>query len=109
MEEKRADDEKSETSQSMRSYRPSGVFFVCAYIVVWVVNDGKDCWECRWCCTMFAPKHASRNLRHVLKIRKNDIAICKAAIPEIYHKRYLDLYNANMGRQTAKKRSTESA
>jgi hypothetical protein len=58
---------------------------------------------------MFAPKHALRNLRHVFKIRKNDIAICKAAIPEIYHKRYLDLYNANMGRQTAKKRSTKSA
>jgi len=87
---------------------PLRSIFDCTYIVVRVGNDGKDCWECRWCSKIFAPKHASRALRHVLKIRKNDVAICKAAIPEIYHKRYSDLYNANMGRQTAKKRSSGS-
>jgi hypothetical protein len=58
------------------------ILFDCAYIVVRVVNNGKqDCWEFRWCSKSFAPKQASRALRHVLKIRKNDIAICKAAIP----------------------------
>ena len=35
--------------------------------------------------------------------------ICKAAIPERYRKRYSDLYNANIGHQTAKKLSAESA
>jgi hypothetical protein len=88
---------------------PLRSIFDCAYIVVRVVNDGKDCWECRWCSKIFSPKHASCALCHVLKIRKNDIALCKAAIPEIYHKRYLDLYNANMGHQTVKNHATESA
>ncbi len=45
--------------------------------------------------SVFATKHASRALRHVLKIRKSDIMICKAAIPERYRKRYLDLYKAD--------------
>ena len=88
---------------------PLRSIFDCAYIVVRVVNDGKDCWECRWCSKIFSPKHASCALCHVLKIRKNDIALCKAVIPEIYHKRYLDLYNANMGHQTVKNHATESA
>jgi hypothetical protein len=88
---------------------PLHSIFDCAYIVVRVGNDGKELWECRWCSKMFAPKHASRALCHVLKIQKNDIAVCKAAIPEIYHKRYSDLYKALMVRQTVKKRSSESA
>jgi hypothetical protein len=87
---------------------PLHSIFDCAYIVVRVGNDGKELWECRWCSKIFAPKHASRALCHVLKIRKNDIAVCKTAIPEIYHKRYSDLYKALMGCQTAKKRSSES-
>jgi hypothetical protein len=87
---------------------PLQSIFDCAYIVVWVVNDGKDGWECRWCGKIFAPKHASRALSHVLRIRKNDIATCKAAIPEIYHKRCLDFYKANMGWQAAKKHSINS-
>ena len=62
---------------------PLRSIFDCTYIVVRVGNDGKEVWECRWCSKIFAPKHASRALRHVLKIRKNDVAICKAAIPEI--------------------------
>jgi hypothetical protein len=59
---------------------PLHSIFDCAYIVVWVGNDGKEVWECRWCSKIFAPKHASRALRHVLKIRKNDIAVCKMTI-----------------------------
>jgi hypothetical protein len=73
---------------------PLHSIFDCRYIVVRVGNDGKELWECRWCSKNFAPKHASRALCHVLKILKNDIAVCKTAIPEIYHKRYSDLYNA---------------
>ena len=69
--------------------------FDCAYIVVWVVSHGKEGWECRWCNKVFAPKHASCALRHILKIWKCDIVICKAAIPERDRKRYLDLYKAN--------------
>jgi hypothetical protein len=104
VDEKRSDKEKSAMSQLMRSYRPSGVYSTAH--ILWF---GWGTWESRWCSNFFAPKHASRALRHVLKIWKNDVVICKAAILEIYHKRYSDLYNANMGRQTAKKRSSGSA
>jgi hypothetical protein len=62
---------------------PLHSIFDCAYIVVRVGTDGKELWECRWCSKIFATKHASRALCHVLKIKKNDIAVCKAAIPEI--------------------------
>ena len=56
---------------------PLHSIFDCAYIVVRVGNDGKELWECRWCSKIFAPKHASRALCHVLKIQKNDIAFAR--------------------------------
>ena len=52
---------------------PLHSIFDCAYIVVRVGNDGKEVWECRWCSKIFAPKHASRALRHVLKIRVDQL------------------------------------
>ena len=39
---------------------PLQSIFDCAYIVVWVVNDGKDGWECRWCGKILPP-----NMPHV--------------------------------------------
>ena len=51
----------------------------CAYINYKVVNS-KDGWECQWCGLVFKPRHATRALRHVLKLKGGDIAICKAGI-----------------------------
>jgi hypothetical protein len=36
--------------------------FDCSYIKIMTVNEGKDGWECGWCCKNFAPRHASRAL-----------------------------------------------
>ena len=57
---------------------------------------------------VFAPKHALHVLRHVLKIQKSDIVICKAVITERCRKRYSDLYKANTERQEAKKHASDS-
>ena len=43
--------------------------FDCSYITIKTVNDGKDGWEYGWCGKIFAPRHASRALRHVLKMK----------------------------------------
>ena len=47
---------------------PLQSIFDFAYIVVRVVNNGKEGWECRWCNKVFIPKHALRALHHILKI-----------------------------------------
>ena len=33
------------------------------------VKDGKDGWECGWCGSFFSPRHATRALKHLLKIK----------------------------------------
>jgi hypothetical protein len=71
------------------------------------VNDGKDGWECGWCGKIFAPRHASRALWHVLKMKGGDIAVCKAAILDKYLKRYQALYDSSRGRIDSKKRSSK--
>jgi hypothetical protein len=71
------------------------------------VNDGKDGWECGCCGKIISPRHASRALRHVLKIKKADIAVCKAAIPDRYLARYQALYDSGKGRINLKKRSSK--
>ena len=55
----------------------------CVYINYKVVN-GKDGWECQWCGLVFKPRHATRALRHVLKLKGGYIAICKASINVSY-------------------------
>ncbi len=69
--------------------------FDCFYIKIKTVNDGKDGWECGWCGKIFAPRHASRALRHVLKINRGNIAVCKAAILDKFQKRYRALYDSS--------------
>jgi hypothetical protein len=81
--------------------------FDCSYIKIKTVNDGKDGWECGWCGKMFAPRHALRALRHVLKVKKGDIAACKAAILDKFQKRYQALYDSGKGQMNSKKHSSE--
>jgi len=60
-----------------------------------------------WCGKSFAPRHASRAFKHVLKMKKTNIAICKATISERFHARYMALLDANQVRLETKKRSNE--
>ena len=55
----------------------------CAYINYKDVN-GKEGWECQWCGLSFKPRHATRAMRHVLKLKGGDTAICKAVISARY-------------------------
>ena len=56
----------------------------------------------------FSPRHALRALRHVLKIKKGNIAPCKATIPDRYCERYLALLDSGKGWIKSKKRSNQS-
>jgi hypothetical protein len=68
-----------------------GSVYKCNKITLRVV-DGKDGWECGWCGNFYSPRHATRALKHLLKIKKGDIAICKAIIPHEYSARYQQLH-----------------
>jgi hypothetical protein len=82
--------------------------FDCKHLHLRTVNDGKHGWECGWCGKIFLPRHASRALRHVLKIKKGDIAPCKATIPDRYCERYLALLDSGKGWIKSKKHSNQS-
>ncbi len=71
------------------------------------MNDGKDGWECGWCGKIFAPRHALRALQHGLKIKRGNIAVCKAAILDKFQKRYQALFDSGRGRIDSKKRSSK--
>jgi hypothetical protein len=71
--------------------------FDCPYIKIKTVNDGKDGWECGWCGKNFAPRHASRTLQYVLKIKRGNIAVCKGAILDKFQKRYQALFDSSRG------------
>ena len=55
----------------------------CVYINYKDVN-GKEGWECQRCGLSFKPRHATRAMRHVLKLKGGDIANCKAVISAKY-------------------------
>ncbi len=47
-------------------------------------QNGKKGWLCKWCGKMFLPRHHSRAICNVLKIKLGDIAICTSSIPKEY-------------------------
>jgi hypothetical protein len=55
-------------------------------------QNGKKGWLCKWCGKIFLPRHYSRAIRHVLKIKLGDIAICTPSIPKEYEDRYCAVY-----------------
>lgn len=67
----------------------------------------KDGWNCAWCGDDFVPVHATRAVTHVLKIRNEGIAICKAAIPDANRERYLALRTEGTAKGAARKRARE--
>jgi len=77
----------------------------CAYINCKDVN-GKEGWECQWCGLSFKPRHATRAMRHVLKLKGGgDIAICKAVISAKYRDQYQALYDRQFARIESKRKS----
>lgn len=52
-----------------------------SYVTKVRLDNGKVGWKCGWCNNVFKTLHATRVLCHILKIRKQHIAICKAIIP----------------------------
>lgn len=54
---------------------PLKSIFDCSYISSIAGEGGKSGWECGWCGLKFFPKHASRALRHVLKIKRRSVEI----------------------------------
>ena len=55
----------------------------------------------------FKPRHATRAMRHVLKMKGGDIAICRAVISVNYRDRYQALYDRQVGRGDSKRKADE--
>ena len=53
----------------------------------------------------FKPRHATRVMRHVLKLKGGDIAICKAVISARYQDQYQALYDRQFTRVYSKRKS----
>ena len=86
---------------------PIKSIFDCPYVVKTILNDGRPGWDCLWCGKRFSPRHSTRALRHVLKIKKGNIAVCTAAISDQYRDQYKVLFNNFSDRSFARKRSHE--
>ncbi len=72
---------------------PLTSIFHCTYIEECSNSkNGKMGWLCKWCNKKFLPRHQSRAIHHVLKIKLGDIAICTVSIPKEYEDRYRALY-----------------
>jgi hypothetical protein len=76
--------------------------FQCGY-----VHQTQSGWECMWCGKSFVGRHSTRALHHVMKMTKNDVGVCSAAIPDKYLKRYEALFQCLSQRSAARKRSHE--
>ena len=61
-----------------------------------------------WCGKSFVGRHSTRALRHAMKMTKNDVGVCSAAIPDKYLKRYEALSLILSQRSGAQKRSHEA-
>jgi hypothetical protein len=66
-------------------------------------QNRKKGWLCKWCGKMFSPRHHSRAICHVLKIKLGDIAICTSSIPKKYEDRYHVLYARSTEQMASKK------
>ena len=55
---------------------PLSSVFDCDHINRKTMND-KDGWECSWCGKFFTPLHATRALKHVLKIKRGVLLLAR--------------------------------
>ena len=80
--------------------------FDCPNIELCLLH-GKNGWKCLWCDTTFTPVHATRAISHVLKIKKCNIAVCTAMIPNNYFIRYKALHDESKQSKDARKLHNE--
>ncbi len=78
----------------------------CPMIVRSTVDDKKG-WMCRWCNKSFTPEHATRAIKHVLKIKGGGVSICTAVIQEHFLQRYRQLYTQQSNISASRKQSAE--
>ncbi len=95
-------EERNDNEEVLPPLPPLKSIFDCGY-----VNQMPTGWECMWCGKSFVGKHSTRALHHVLKLKKNDVGVCSAAIPDLYLKRYEALFQYLSQRSAARKRSHE--
>ena len=80
--------------------------FECEKLVKGVTTaSGRKGWTCGWCKCTFTPEHATRALKHVLKLKKNDITVCSATVTEPHLGRYKEL-NERLTEQTNDRKRT---
>jgi hypothetical protein len=76
---------------------PLTSIFHCLFIEVCANSQNRKMgWLCKRCGKKFSPRHQSRVIRHVLKTKFGDIAICTVSIPKEYEDRYHALYVRSM-------------
>lgn len=68
--------------------------------------DG-DGWQCLWCDKSFKTKHATRVICHLLKLKGNHIAPCKAFIPPANVERYRKFRRNSNNSSSANKQARE--
>ena len=66
-------------------------------------------WSCGWCNKTFNPKHATRALNHVNKVKKSGILVCPALIPDVHAARYKALLESSAEKKIGLKRAAEAA
>jgi hypothetical protein len=67
---------------------PLKIIWNCPMIERCVSGNSKRAWLCKWCNKTFTPDHATRALKHVLKISGCGISVCSANVTESYLSRY---------------------
>ncbi len=101
------DEESAHNDAAAASLKPMNSIWDCKYLCITMQEDdfGKNIggWTCAYCpCPgnvggyVFCKSvNATKALAHILKIKGQDVAICKGVIPYPKKKAYKSLYNAN--------------
>jgi hypothetical protein len=83
---------------------PSTSIFHCLFIKESANSQNRKMgWLCKCCGKKFSLRHQSRTIRHVLKIKLSDIAICTVPIPKEYEERYRASYVRSTDQMQSKK------
>jgi hypothetical protein len=96
----------SVASESAASFPPLKVIWDCL-MVERAVMAGKKAWSCNWCNKTFTPEHATRALKHVLKVTGCGVAVCGAIVKEPYLSRYQSLHEKQSNMTAASKRAAD--
>jgi len=98
----------SSGAESAAAFPPLKIIWNCPMIERCIVAD-KKAWLCKWCNKTFTPDHATRAMRHVLKITGGGISTCSAIVREPYLSQYRRLHQQQNDTLSAQKRSAFDA